>query len=79
MRAAHAEDRAAHPPQPFQCQRHTDHEEQEHDKESWISPEEASILGYGFAYEEALDETRRRMQLWEEEQEQRKRDDDSMK
>jgi len=51
------------------------HEKQEHESENYISPEEASILGYGFGYEEALLEKKRRMQLWEDEQEQRKRDD----
>ena len=41
---------------------HLSREEQQAD-EGWISPEEASILGYGFGYEEGRAERRRRRQL----------------
>ena len=43
--------------------------------DNWISPLEASIMGYGFGYEEGLSETRRRKRIKQKEQDRRKRED----
>ena len=56
----------------FDNEEHFTREDQRQEEEPWISPGEASIMGYGFGYEEGLNERRRRRR------DRRNRDDDDI-
>lgn len=60
----------------FDNEEHFTREDQRQEEEPWISPGEASILGYGFAREECEAERRRRREIRRQERDRRKRRDD---